>query len=111
MKIVDLAQVKELHEILLTLEEGEPLVFVKGREEQYILVDANTYDQMHKALINDVEKNPMKYFDPSKLEIQVFSDPNKPQLSLEEYEDIKRRLNDALEKSLKPKTKYKLNQS
>lgn len=111
MKIVDLEKSKEVKELVKDLEVGDPVIFVENRIQRYILIDANSYSSMYHALIDDYEKHPMRYFDPSKLEFDFVEDPNRPELTLEEYEKIKKQLNEALEKNLKPTSKYKLTHS
>lgn len=64
---------------------------------------------MKNALEMDYLRNPMKYFDPANLEINVIADNTS--LTLDEYEQIKTKLIESLEKTLKQKTKYKINQS
>ncbi len=111
MKRIDINSIGDFKNNLAQLKEGEPLFLVSGKEEKYVVIDIVSFDAMQRSLASDIQKNPLKYFDPSKLEIRVMSDPNRPELTEEEYESIKKQLNDALEKSLKPKHKYKLSQS
>ncbi|MDY6063298.1 MAG: hypothetical protein SPI53_05880 [Erysipelotrichaceae bacterium] len=111
MNKLDIKDLDKLNERLSKLQAGELLVLSDGVEEKFVLIDSNTFDMMQKAFDLDVKNNPLKYFDPSKLEVRVISDPSKPELSEEEYEAIKKQLNEALEKTLKPSHKYKLSQS
>ena len=91
---IDINEVKELKESLDVLEENELLFIKENDEEKYVLMNVTLFEQI-KDIAKFISEDAAKYANAHPVE--------DIELSYEEYENIKKQIIDALEKTFLPK--------
>lgn len=103
MKRINIKEVDYLNEILAQVKSHQPMIIQEGKEEKFAIITMEDYEEFMQLYHADLQRNPLKYGKPK--EIHIMTEPNESfDMSEEEYEDIKRQLLDAIEKTFKPKT-------
>lgn len=99
MKKIDVENINELDEMLNDIEDGDAVILSEGKEEKYAIISINDYCLFQELMELDRQINPFKY---GQTEIRIVNDDN-IEVSYEEYENIKKQLLEALDKTFKPK--------
>ena len=103
MKKIDIMKLDDIKILLNDVENEKPLMIQEGKEEKYVVITMEDYERFMHLYHEDVERHPLKYAKPQ--EIHIVANPAEEfNISEEEYEDIKKQLLDAIEKTFKPKT-------
>ena len=100
MKRIDWRDFSALEEELPQLQGEDALILAEGKEDRYALIPIAYYELLMDLYEEAYQREPLRFAAPKEIRIIPQGDIL---LSEEEYEDIKEKLLDALEKTLKPK--------
>ena len=99
MEKMDIKEIKDFKECLELVEDDKALVLADGKEEKYAVITMNDYSIYQDLLALDRQIHPFKYGSP---EIRLMADEDF-EITYEEYENIKKQILEALDKTFKPK--------
>lgn len=99
MKKIDIKEKEMIIDSLSEVKEDNHLIITDGKEEKLAVITMSEYIKFMDLIELDKKIHPFKY---GEAEIQVINDEN-IEISYEEYENIRKQLLDALDKTFKPK--------
>ena len=99
MRKIDINEIENIKEELNNLQEDETLCITENGHEKFMLMSVDAYDALTSEDNADVFSEENLLRNPN---IRVIS-PDNFELTYDEYENVKKQVMDAFEKTFKPK--------